>query len=362
MLYLGNGLYSDRYLCHHGIKGQRWGVRNGPPYPLEDRVFISGSSKTQLQDSPFYRKDLPKQVTNKIDSYISGGKRILVGDAPGIDTQVQKYLANKEYKKVVIYTTEDEPRANADYFGKLGWKVNKISSKKKELQDRLVDKDIAMSKDATEGFAITIENGSRATRNNIDRMNSQGKEVDVFQLNSDGKDDWDISVSNKINKSNKDKINEIFETMSLKDKKRLWVGYDNKKHLPFFGDNEYDNGTGMPYSIVYSKNGKPISFLVVGVDNGVGEIGLGVRNDKKYRGKGNASSMTKKMIDWFNSPSNTRVKSLEWYAYKSNPGSYKAALANGFEKYYEGYDKSDGGKEEWVYLRYPPQNKEVKHA
>lgn len=27
------------YLYHHGIKGQRWGKRNGPPYPLdaEDR-------------------------------------------------------------------------------------------------------------------------------------------------------------------------------------------------------------------------------------------------------------------------------------------------------------------------------------
>ena len=22
-------------LCHHGIKGQKWGVRNGPPYPLD---------------------------------------------------------------------------------------------------------------------------------------------------------------------------------------------------------------------------------------------------------------------------------------------------------------------------------------
>ena len=23
------------FLAHHGIKGQEWGVRNGPPYPLE---------------------------------------------------------------------------------------------------------------------------------------------------------------------------------------------------------------------------------------------------------------------------------------------------------------------------------------
>lgn len=22
-------------LCHHGIKGQKWGVRNGPPYPID---------------------------------------------------------------------------------------------------------------------------------------------------------------------------------------------------------------------------------------------------------------------------------------------------------------------------------------
>lgn len=27
-------VYSDE-LCHHGIKGQKWGIRNGPPYPLD---------------------------------------------------------------------------------------------------------------------------------------------------------------------------------------------------------------------------------------------------------------------------------------------------------------------------------------
>lgn len=36
MIYLGNGLYSDAdYLEHHGIKGQHWGVRRGPPYPIQ---------------------------------------------------------------------------------------------------------------------------------------------------------------------------------------------------------------------------------------------------------------------------------------------------------------------------------------
>jgi len=29
-------LLSESFLIHHGIKGQKWGVRNGPPYPLDD--------------------------------------------------------------------------------------------------------------------------------------------------------------------------------------------------------------------------------------------------------------------------------------------------------------------------------------
>ena len=37
------------YLSHHGIKGQRKGIQNGPPYPLNrethNRVVNSGESK-----------------------------------------------------------------------------------------------------------------------------------------------------------------------------------------------------------------------------------------------------------------------------------------------------------------------------
>ena len=30
-------------LQHHGIKGQRWGVRRGPPYPIEDKTMYKGT-------------------------------------------------------------------------------------------------------------------------------------------------------------------------------------------------------------------------------------------------------------------------------------------------------------------------------
>lgn len=33
------------YLMHHGIKGQKWGVRNGPPYPLKDGAHSAAEKK-----------------------------------------------------------------------------------------------------------------------------------------------------------------------------------------------------------------------------------------------------------------------------------------------------------------------------
>ena len=37
MYYLKHyGFCDGNYLAHHGIKGQKWGKRNGPPYPLSD--------------------------------------------------------------------------------------------------------------------------------------------------------------------------------------------------------------------------------------------------------------------------------------------------------------------------------------
>lgn len=43
--------FCSGYLMHHGIQGQKWGVRNGPPYPLDSKAK-SSSEKKQNQKSP----------------------------------------------------------------------------------------------------------------------------------------------------------------------------------------------------------------------------------------------------------------------------------------------------------------------
>ena len=41
------GQEKEDYLMHHGIKGQKWGVRNGPPYPLD--VKNQADKKQEVQ-------------------------------------------------------------------------------------------------------------------------------------------------------------------------------------------------------------------------------------------------------------------------------------------------------------------------
>lgn len=51
----------NSFLAHHGIEGQKWGVRNGPPYPIDHSVLKKGtrinSVSSVYTDSEKYRKN-----------------------------------------------------------------------------------------------------------------------------------------------------------------------------------------------------------------------------------------------------------------------------------------------------------------
>lgn len=188
------GVEDKEYLAHYGTKGQKWGVRR---YQNEDgslteegkkrygnSVFISGTTKTS-EDGSYKRDKLPTKITDKIDEYIGSGRKILVGDAPGIDSQIQDYLSNKSYKNVEVFVSGDEIRKLAGE--KLGWAVNKINGEnfEKYSKEWRAVKDKAMNSVASEGLAVVIKDGSGATRKNIDRFIKAGKTVMVYQLDNE---------------------------------------------------------------------------------------------------------------------------------------------------------------------------------
>ena len=188
----------DQVLMHYGIKGQKWGVRRyqNPDGTLTElgkkrrgtRLFVSGSSKTQDETSA-YRRDLPEEVKNVLKKYMNQKAKILIGDAPGIDRQVQDFLNEMKYKNVTVFA----PGKQVRYLANSSWKSKLYDSKYEPYSPEwLAKKDKAMSRSATEGLAITLDNGSRATKNNVERLVKKGKKVSVYELSSKGSkhDKW----------------------------------------------------------------------------------------------------------------------------------------------------------------------------
>lgn len=181
------------HLEHSGTKGMKWGVRN---YQNPDgtwtelgkerrrTVFVSGSSKTQDKNSGYFRKELPKPVRNELDRHMKNGDKFVVGDAPGVDRQVQDYLNAKKYDQVEIYGPGTEVRYSANK----DWVTHPVDAPEYEKGSKewLAAKDKAMADVADEGLAIILDEGSKATRKNIARLADDLKETAVYQLS--GKD------------------------------------------------------------------------------------------------------------------------------------------------------------------------------
>lgn len=50
-MYINNygQICCDDYLAHHGVLGQRWGKRNGPPYPLGASAHSASEKKSWME-------------------------------------------------------------------------------------------------------------------------------------------------------------------------------------------------------------------------------------------------------------------------------------------------------------------------
>lgn len=235
-------------LMHHGIMGMHWGIRRFQPYPSDyngegkyvgkDTVFVSGSSKTQDKKSGYYRRKLPKGVRKDIDENIKAGNKFVVGDAPGVDRQVQKYLKKKHYKNVEVYGPGKQVRYSADK----RWKTNAIDVPDAEpgSKEWLAAKDKAMQDISTKGIAVILDEGASATRKNIKALIDKHKDVKVYELSMHGKD-RDVSYPKKLMEFTKEQQSVLDKAAKAKKRYQDAVEEESKKIIQEYRKSLSDN-------------------------------------------------------------------------------------------------------------------------
>jgi hypothetical protein len=104
-------------------------------------VFIAGSRAVSRLNS---------EVTDRLDNIMEQEFRVFIGDANGADKAVQRYLASRDYPKVVVHCME-VCRNNIG-----GWPTRPHSAESGSRRDRhyYAIKDLAMAQEASCGFML----------------------------------------------------------------------------------------------------------------------------------------------------------------------------------------------------------------
>ncbi|WP_299553642.1 hypothetical protein [uncultured Tateyamaria sp.] len=129
-------------------------------------VFIAGSIKIKHLDPKF---------VERIENIVKDGLDVIVGDANGADTSIQKELLRLGADNVTVYCTGEKPRNNVG-----NWSVKRIrSSAEPGTRAFFTAKDIEMASQAEFGLMLW-DASSTGTLSNVFELLSRSKITVVF--------------------------------------------------------------------------------------------------------------------------------------------------------------------------------------
>ena len=132
------------------------------------KIFISGSMRI---------KNLDENVLDRINNIISSNYQVIVGDADGVDSSIQKYLTSKETKSVLVYCSGDKPRNN---IGHWNTEVTETSAPP-GTRAFFTAKDVKMAEDCDYGLMVWDTKSTGTLSNTIELL--KRKKVSLVYIN-----------------------------------------------------------------------------------------------------------------------------------------------------------------------------------
>jgi len=130
------------------------------------KVFIGGSRRiTRLE----------AEVRRRLDRIVEKGLPVVIGDANGADEAVQRYISDRQFETVEVFSADESPRNNAG-----GWPVRVVRPGHARRDfGYYATKDRAMAAAATVGLMLW-DGQSRGTLMNVLRLAVHRKPVVVW--------------------------------------------------------------------------------------------------------------------------------------------------------------------------------------
>ena len=140
-------MYDKAYIAHHGIKGQKWGVQNGPPYPIGSDGASKGTHRHIVKSK---LSDEQKKKLGKL------GKAALIG--AGVTTAATAAAAGAG---LGVYMIAKNPQAVAGALAKIGSKTVSALGKTGIMTGKMaIEK---LKKDSPELFAKMLRETGEIT-------------------------------------------------------------------------------------------------------------------------------------------------------------------------------------------------------
>lgn len=155
---------SEDTLEHHGIEGQKWGVRRGPPYPIEDKTLRKGerlkSTTYKYANADSYKKSgVPMYTYNSNDEW---DRKVYTGPFAKYNILYRgaMFIAEHEYevvKDLKMPTKQERMDEFKDLYNskKFGKKVLK---EMRSVQDRMVKIKVGNEKDQEMFKNVNLKN------------------------------------------------------------------------------------------------------------------------------------------------------------------------------------------------------------